>query len=1296
MAEDILSTAAAANEAELDDNSKVYLDERQFAQELHSPGAQAIRHVSTGLAGGEPQALSEFEEDEVEQRRNALALTLVGTGLSKEEVTFQMGEGSPGLQTPLYDPIDLIVDIFTGGLFGRGRAGLKLLQRGIKESASGTATAGAKQVGQAVAADVTSGAVFTGLAGGFMSLTELAGAGPLLQGVSALIGPIATKGLMTASRTAFNKFIRELRTNNPDLLTEMKLLADETPDNAFAKALKEELGEDVAEEVAEETAEAAVKKKGIVEKAVDLVRGKKTDKPGVPRETGEQAAAFLGKEFKGEPEILTRVGEVDFDKPQGLFLAKEGSDIISDLRGTKTFFEVSPKNPLVVQSEDLIVKHAERGRGLSFPASAGIKALKQMVGDDEFNRLLKLSSQELLPELNKKFPDVKWNKFFDSYEMLEGLSGKLARQKGHDAIIGDIDETIILKKSATTAIPRETIEPELIIPKRRGPLVTVSSRELDERATAFLGLDAPDISEKAININFKNIRSTDDIKEAIAKTGQLFGKEIDEARRGVITNVETQRLASLTGLDVQTLLKRQKGEAFNAETAVAARRILVSSADNLSASATKMMAGEATDADRADFARLLALHSAIQAQVSGLTAEAGRLLQAFNIPVTTAKSKLLQLKELTASLPKGTTLDDVADAIASMDSPEGVGRFMKDLRRATTSDMFLEAWINGLLSGPKTQIVNLLGNTLFAAWQIPERAIAAQIGRLTGGPRAITTGEAVAQAYGLVQGMMDGLRAAGKTLITGEPTSELTKLELRRFKAITAENVAQTLPGKLLKKVSSVDLETGGKAAWAVDFIGSVVRLPGRGLMAGDELFKAIGYRMELNARAYRTAVDENLTGDAMTKRIQGILDNPPDDIKLAAVDASTYQTFTKPLGEAGKKFQNITNLIPALKLVIPFFRTPVNIVKSMGERTPLAFLSKSIRADLQAGGARRDLALARVGTGTVLMVTGGMLASAGYITGGGPSDPGLRANLRRQGWQEYSVFIPDGTTLSSGKPGGRFVAYNRLEPLGMLLGISADVADVLKDIDDGEEAMTIASSAVIALSKNVTSKTYMRGMSDLLNVFSDPDRYAEKYVSKFLSSGVPNISAQLTRTLDPERKAVFNWWDQLRSRIPNNELLPKLNVWGETSTFDSFGPNVLSPIYQSKAKDSPIDAELERLGESMPRPRRSLTHQGVTFDLEPKEYNDLIVLMNTINLSSGKPLKQTLNEMVQTDRLYQGSSEDRKGLMIRQWRTEAKERATQELLRVHPVLQQVIDARHRQLQRPAQPGASTGAAPVF
>ena len=92
----------------------------------------------------------------------------------------------------------------------------------------------------------------------------------------------------------------------------------------------------------------------------------------------------------------------------------------------------------------------------------------------------------------------------------------------------------------------------------------------------------------------------------------------------------------------------------------------------------------------------------------------------------------------------------------------------------------------------------------------------------------------------------------------------------------------------------------------------------------------------------------------------------------------------------------------------------------------------------------------------------------SGIVTGRGPSDRRERQAMERGGWQPYSI-----------KVGDRYFAYNRLDPIGMSLGLSADMVEILANMDDDEalgdaEVERTQAAIVMSIANNVMNKTYM------------------------------------------------------------------------------------------------------------------------------------------------------------------------------------------------------------------------------
>jgi hypothetical protein len=619
-----------------------------------------------------------------------------------------------------------------------------------------------------------------------------------------------------------------------------------------------------------------------------------------------------------------------------------------------------------------------------------------------------------------------------------------------------------------------------------------------------------------------------------------------------------------------------------------------------------------------------------------MSAEAGRSLNAFRIPVqagmqTGDKTAVFrsQLQETFERSGGDDTLYKLAEYIEEAgDDLAEVTKRAKEANSATTGDFILEYWINGLLSSPATHMVNVTSNAMVATWSIPERMLASGFSKILRSEKGVEIQEAVGQVFGLMQGTRDGLRMFWKTLKTGEPSDPAMKLEARKYRAITAQNVGINTEGYLSK---------------GVDLLGNMIRMPGRFLGAEDEFFKSIGYRMELNALAYRKATSEGLEGEDLGKRIVEIVNNPTEEIHLAASDVARVQTFTNPLGESGQKVQQLANSHPALKLILPFVRTPVNIVKFVGVRSPFAPFAKSFQADMKAGGARRDMALSKMSLGSLVLGYGATMAADGVITGGGPKNKAQRDALRRQGWQPYSM-----------KVGDKYYSFNRLDPLGMFLGLSADLTEVIKYAEDDQDALDIATMSTIALAKNLTSRTYLRGLSDAMNVLSDPDRYAERFFQRQAASFTPMTSlvAGIEREFDPMMRATYSAMDLIISRTPglSDSLPPRRNLYGEPIVLQGgLGIDFVSPIYSSTRKFDFVDNEIVENEVNVTMPRRSIGTGNFSIELNADEYDRYVVLagkelkMPYTNLKTGKTkdlnLHKYLQGMMASD-MYQDASE--------------------------------------------------------
>jgi hypothetical protein len=729
--------------------------------------------------------------------------------------------------------------------------------------------------------------------------------------------------------------------------------------------------------------------------------------------------------------------------------------------------------------------------------------------------------------------------------------------------------------------------------------------ETAEEAQRYAALDPGVISlgNKALKIDWSTLRDPEGIQEAIQKIVALRGEHIEAARRGVVTDDRVRQLADLLGVTPEDVLRRPMGQALNAEQILAVIDLVGANLRKIAEinmryrvapeGATKRLALQELQAQLGVTERLIE-------HFYGIRAEAGRSTRVFG---TAQAQETLQtarqVEDIMHLYTRGlvANADRISDYLATLDRPEQRGGFLLRLGRAgkLTLDVLLESWINSLLLTFQGNMANLLSNVTTTVVGPFERYMAGVIGAVRRGEDAnrVYIGEGTAMIKGALLGFFDALVVARRAARTGVSAFGTTK-ELPA-RALSAENLhLQGLPGR------------------AVDFIGTLVTVPSRALLTADEFSKLVNYRMELWAQAYREARAQGLSGPELREFLVRFVTDPPPKVKLLAEEFANYQTFTKPLEGRLASMQSALSH-PLARLVVPFFRTPVNIFTYGFERFPaLGALVKHERDDILAGGARMDLAYARMSTGGLLLGTAALLAANGTISGRGPSEPNLRRALTETGWQPYSV-----------KLGDTWIGYNRMDPLGMYFGLAADFAELAGEMH-ADEAHELAAAIGIAVSKNFLSKTYVEGLSDALetvvtHMSRGPQDIRDDYFKRLGASLVGVVplagqviaapgTAQIERQADPVVRETYSVMDRIASRVPgiSDKLPPRRNLFGESVRVSPGVPEALSFL-------SPFPASTARTGRQADSFREIVQQQipveppaKVLFGGTPSRYGDI------------------------------------------------------------------------------------------
>jgi len=536
------------------------------------------------------------------------------------------------------------------------------------------------------------------------------------------------------------------------------------------------------------------------------------------------------------------------------------------------------------------------------------------------------------------------------------------------------------------------------------------------------------------------------------------------------------------------------------------------------------------------------------------------------------------------------------------------------------------------------------------------------------------------------------------------------------------------------------DLAANAPTQAALSFLRSA--LPTSWLGAADDFAKVANYRAELHALAYRdgvkTLADDSGAVDsaALTNHIEGVLNNPPQALHEQARAAALANTFQEPLTGLAAKLSDLVDSadvkignsgfeLPVGRIIMPFVKVPANILASAYRTSPLplAFPSEGYLAELAAGGARRDIAQARVGLGTAVAAATLPFAIMGNITGGGPSDPEMNRAWRAAGNQPYSVRIGD-----------QWYQYNRVEPVAQMLGAVADTADIVKFAHqgDGEQA---ALSLAFGIGNSMLSKTYMSGVADAFDALHSPDRSAKRFFDTLATSMVvPQGLAGLARANDPWIRAHYNLLQTIESRIPgwgSATLPPQRTLWGDPIAWkDAFMPplsdtgaaRMLSPVATAPADGAePIDkwiwdhrsafaqSEDGRLG--LTRPNKLVQHfdagPGVeaqaTLTPEQLDHYQVQAGNGLQDPRTGLGAKDTLNALVTgshpdaaTQAQWDQATDAAKALTVQRVVNTYRGKAKQQLLSEYPDLAATVQAgwqaRGQSLLTPGA-GSSTGGA---
>lgn len=654
-------------------------------------------------------------------------------------------------------------------------------------------------------------------------------------------------------------------------------------------------------------------------------------------------------------------------------------------------------------------------------------------------------------------------------------------------------------------------------------------------------------------------------------------------------------------------------------------------------------------------------------------------------------------KEMISSLTNdqklalGRRLTSLAD---KKDATKLMAGYLKQVNEAwyrKIMNLETEYWFNAILSGPQTHAVNFTSNMTKQGILMPLENMLVGWGGTRGGVFSIADREAWNQGvmawWGMKESFAEAVHMAKESFALGQNILKADNSLIENMRGNYWSSDYLGIKNTSYKKF--------------MDWVGFALNLPTRFLMASDEFASQLAYRgnirVHLFTEAQTLAAKQGLSGAQLDdfigkyvsdnfgkyfdpeierKALEAAVGNLSDSLSTEALNIVKYKdvalqaakeaTFTQDLikGSVGDRVSRFAGNHPLLRHVLPFVKTPMNILYEGAGMVPgLNFLTAPWKDAMSKGGYARDLAYARLTLGSLLCGATASLCVMGNLTGSGPKNKAQREALMATGWQPYSVRIGD-----------KWVSYARMEPVASTLGIVADAIELSNAMtagmqygrtdEDTNVAEQVAMGVIAGLANNFVSKSYVQGLANFIDAVNSGDGNEwQKYAGNFAASYTPNVLNGIKKTIDPNVHEARGFIDRLRNKTPGlSEELPIKYSWltGEPVQYMGGMASGISPVVMSDARKSKAIEALSRVVEYIPG-MNDVVNQT---KLNAQQASDYAKLHGTVKLR-GKTLLDAIADVVESGKYEGDALKDVIGDTVREYRNAAKE----QLVKKYPEL---------------------------
>lgn len=532
---------------------------------------------------------------------------------------------------------------------------------------------------------------------------------------------------------------------------------------------------------------------------------------------------------------------------------------------------------------------------------------------------------------------------------------------------------------------------------------------------------------------------------------------------------------------------------------------------------------------------------------------ASRTIQDFN-----RKNPGKQIPELSGDQAR-IIADEVREIEKLTDPVEKARRFqevqdgVKSLVPTPLFDKIAQVWKAGLLTGLKTQGLNIFSNASHFGMEIIKDVPAAAVDKAA----SLFTGKRykTATVTGAFEGMKEGAINGKRYFMTG----------------FDERNIGAKLDYK------KVNFGTGKAAKFFQGYTDLVFRTLG----TQDQIYYYSAAARSLMDQSLADGMNKGLRKADLKKHAEEMVQNPTEEmLQLSVYDAQTavFQNKTG-LGDAARYIQKwAPGGVPIGQFIIPFAQTPSAVAMQILRYSPAGAVGTIIKQARKGEFDQRAFseAMGRSTIGLAPLAIGYALAESGQVALDYPAGDERQIELDKA----------EGVQYNSVKVGDEWRNPIILGPGGNLVLLGAHLQTAMAKAGSPSQAMSDAFFGTIS---SFSQQTFLTGFANFAAAIEDPKSEGQKYLQNITASFVPTIVSDVARSSDPSERQITatgpidGTVERIKNRVPKarQTLEPQVTVFGEESGRRG-NPleTMLDSSRPSEDRSNPMTSELRRLME--------------------------------------------------------------------------------------------------------------------